>query len=325
MPHCRLFALLALSVLLAACASAPQSRLLETSPPVDVSRQIILDDTPFFPQRAYQCGPAALATMLGHRGIAVTPDELTGQVYLERRKGSLQIEMIATARDHGLLAYRLEPNLAVILREIDAGNPVLVLQDLAYLPWPRWHYAVVVGYDLDDSVLVLRSGTHARLETSLVRFERSWSKAGYWAYVLVPPGVVPATASPLDYVSASHDLEQSGQPELALIALRRARDTWPTESIVRMALGNAAYSTGRYDEAMTAYVEEIEASPEHAAAWNNLAYALASLNCRAEAVQAIRCATRLQPQDENLRRSLTEIENWPAGKAAACGMIECPR
>ena len=40
-----------------------------------------LRDTPFFPQEEYQCGPAALATVLAASGVAVSPDDLTGKVY----------------------------------------------------------------------------------------------------------------------------------------------------------------------------------------------------------------------------------------------------
>jgi hypothetical protein len=30
--------------------------------------------------------------------------------------------------------------------QLEAGRPVLVLQNLALKLWPQWHYAVVVGY-----------------------------------------------------------------------------------------------------------------------------------------------------------------------------------
>jgi hypothetical protein len=35
------------------------------------------------------------------------------------------------------------------LREVAAGNPVLVLQNLSFAWAPVWHYAVVMGYDAD--------------------------------------------------------------------------------------------------------------------------------------------------------------------------------
>ena len=53
--------LAALASLLAGCADSPQ---LADGLPTAASRSIELDATPFFPQEDYQCGPAALATLL---------------------------------------------------------------------------------------------------------------------------------------------------------------------------------------------------------------------------------------------------------------------
>ncbi|MEO7385334.1 MAG: hypothetical protein ABIX37_00195, partial [Gammaproteobacteria bacterium] len=47
-----------------------------------------LTGVPFFPQTIHQCGPAALATVLGASGVIATPDELAPLVYLPGRRGS---------------------------------------------------------------------------------------------------------------------------------------------------------------------------------------------------------------------------------------------
>ena len=52
---------------------------------------------------------AAFAYTLAASGVKMTPDELVPQVYLPARKGSLQVEMLAAARRHGLVAYQLAP------------------------------------------------------------------------------------------------------------------------------------------------------------------------------------------------------------------------
>ena len=74
-------ALLGVAVLLlSACATPPQTAALHTNP--QTRAPVELTGVPFFPQEAYQCGPAALATVLGWSGTAVTPDALTPQVYV---------------------------------------------------------------------------------------------------------------------------------------------------------------------------------------------------------------------------------------------------
>lgn len=155
-----------LFVLLTGCASAPQTQqLLQTSSGLPSHRE--LTDTPFFPQEQYQCGPAALATVLKHSGVETDASALIDEVYLPSRQGSLQIEILASSRRHNRLPFRIPPEMSALLEEIAAGNPVLVLQNLG-LSWaPQWHYAVVVGFDLAHQEIILRSGTEARHRTNM--------------------------------------------------------------------------------------------------------------------------------------------------------------
>jgi hypothetical protein len=57
-----------------------------------------LEDTPFYPQKEYQCGPASLATLLVASGVCVDPDILVPLVYLPGRRGSLQLELMSASR-----------------------------------------------------------------------------------------------------------------------------------------------------------------------------------------------------------------------------------
>ncbi|HJU50574.1 MAG TPA: hypothetical protein VJ575_07595, partial [Pseudogulbenkiania sp.] len=74
--------LLAVVLLLSACATPVVRQQLART---DLPRQVELTDTPFFPQEQYQCGPAALATVLTASGKTVAPEELTSQVYVPAR------------------------------------------------------------------------------------------------------------------------------------------------------------------------------------------------------------------------------------------------
>jgi hypothetical protein len=99
-------------VLLVGCAT-PQSRTLTVAPPEAGKAE--LTEVPFFPQQQYQCGPAALATVMSASGIDITPEQLSRQVYLPQRQGSLQIEMMSAPRRHGMLSLRLAPQLSDVL------------------------------------------------------------------------------------------------------------------------------------------------------------------------------------------------------------------
>lgn len=251
-----------------------------------------LAQVPFHPQSEYQCGPAALATVLGHSGVPRTPGQLVEQVYVPQRKGSLQPEMLGATRRAARLPYVLAPSLKDLLREVANGHPVLVLQNLRWDLLPQWHYAVVVGYDLEQGEVVLRSGTERRLVMSLDAFDRSWARAERWAFVALPPDRLPATAAEHAYVGAVAALERV-VPDAGRQAYERALAAWPGNLFARMALGNAAYRRGDLASAQAAYRQATRDHPEAADAWNNLAQVLHDLDQPAEARAAAQRAVSL--------------------------------
>ena len=278
-------------LLLGGCAT-PQVAMLDARWPTELPAQVELADVPFFPQEDYECGPAALAMVATAAGVDVTPDALVDQVYLPGRKGSLQPEMLAATRRQGLLAYPLKPKVEDILREVAAGHPVLVFQNLAFSIYPVWHYAVVMGFDRERHVLLLHSGRTARMEISMFAFERTWARGQYWAMLALKPGQLPATAEPQAYTAAAATLERTdarGAQQAFAAALQR----WPDDRAALLGAGNTAYALGQRDAAARAYRQAVLKHPDFADGWNNLAQVLLELNRRQEASQAIARAVAL--------------------------------
>jgi len=178
-------ALVAIAPGFGGCASRA---LLTGAAPTPLGAERELVSTPFFPQEIHQCGPAALATVLGASDVDVTPETLVPEVYVPALRGSLQVELLAASRRAARIPYPIEPELGALLAEIDAGRPVLVLQNLGLTIAPRWHYAVVLGYSQRTGEIVLRSGRKERQVTSAARFEHSWARAGRWGFVVLAPG-----------------------------------------------------------------------------------------------------------------------------------------
>jgi tetratricopeptide (TPR) repeat protein len=298
------------TALLTGCA-APQVSALLGQPPAGLPLTAEIAPVPFYPQEDYQCGPAALAAALQHAGRDVTPEALVPQVYVPARRGSLQAEMLAATRRHGLVAYELAPRLEALLREIAAGTPVLVLQNLA-LPWvPQWHYAVAIGYDLGAREIVLRSGVTRRLVMSLDTFERTWVRSGHWAMLALPPERLPETAAALPYLAAVAALER-----VAPAAARRGYETalvrWPDSAAAGIGLGNASYVLGDLAGAAAAYLRATQRHPGSADAWNNLAQALIELGSRDPALAAARRAVALGgPRLATYRETLESILRQP--------------
>jgi len=260
--------------------------------PPDLPPRVDLTAVPFFAQDEYQCGPAALAIALGAAGVERSPAQLVDQVYLPERRGTLQPEMLAAARRAGLLAYPLAPDEASVLREVAAGHPVVILQNLRWDVYPQWHYAVVVGYDLTRDQRYLRSGVERRRVMAGEEFERSWARAGRWAFVALPPERLPATATEADFVTAAAALERAST-EAARRAYLAALVRWPDDLVARIGLGNVAYAGHRLDEAQAQYQLAVEQHPGSADGWNNLAQTLHELGRDAEARRAARRAVAL--------------------------------
>lgn len=250
----------------------------------EIARQSIeISSTPFFPQERYQCGPAALATVLNYSGVSTTPDALRDQVYIPGREGSLQIEILATARRHGRIPYVLNPNLEDLLLELRGGHPVLVLQNLG-LNWaPQWHYAVVIGFDALDQQIILRSGTLERHTMPVKLFERTWRRGNYWAVRLLRPGELPVNALEQRYLQAVVPFERLGDWQATEAAYGAALSRWPRSLVALMGLGNSLYASGHIQQAADAFRDAVEYHPESAAAHNNLAYTLAKLGQTGEA------------------------------------------
>jgi hypothetical protein len=299
-----------LAALLSGCALVP-------APPPAIARgadlpaQAELADVPFFADDRDECGPATLAAALGFAGAPRSVQQLADQVYLPQRQGALQPEMLAAVRRAGLVAYRLRPELRTLLAEVAGGLPVVVLQNLRLDAWPRWHYAVVVGYDLDRGELVLRSGTHERLTVSLAQFDRTWSKSGRWAFVAVPAGRMPATAAEDDYVAAAAALERTDAPA-ARAAYDLALARWPQDLVARIGLGNLAYGARDLPGAQAQYRQATREHPDSGDAWNNLAQVLLEQGEIAQARDCARKAVGLGgPRADDYRETLRAIEQHP--------------
>lgn len=278
---------LLLTLLLSGCASLfPQTAAMRDSGlPPDLPQLAEIKAVPFFPQTEYQCGPAALATALVHAGAKVTPEDLVSQVYIPERKGSLQVEMLAAARRHGMVSYVLAPKFTDLLREIAAGNPVIVLQDLS--PFGGWHYAVAIGYDYDEGKLILRSGETERQLLSFPVHEFAWLRGGYWSMVALPPDRIPATADEDRWLASIAALERTGGSLPARTAYATFLKRWPQNTSAYIGLANAHYAQRDLPAAESVLREAARRDPQAAIVLNNLAQTLSDQNRDEEALPFI--------------------------------------
>lgn len=239
-------------------------------------------------------------TVLQASGADVSLQELVDKVYIPVRKGSLQVEMLAATRTSGRIPYRLDGTLAALLAELQAGRPIVVLQNLGVTAFPRWHFAVVIGIDADGQDVILRSGTDERRVTPFRTFLHTWRRSDYWAFVALQPGELPPRVDRRRYLAAIAGFEQAGNPGRAMAAWAGALERWPGDQVALFGYANALYANGSWDDAARAYESLLALNSDLAVARNNLAMALLRLGRPDQALVQIDAALR-DVEDPQLR------------------------
>ncbi|MEQ8602790.1 MAG: PA2778 family cysteine peptidase [Marivibrio sp.] len=306
----RAAALVFLCAGLAACAGTPVADRLTAAEtrPDDLPVRAELAATPFFAQTAFYCGPAALAAVLNETGLETTPEALGARVFTPGRKGSLQADVVTAARRAGRLVLPVA-SMTEGLEAVAAGDPVLILQNLGLEAAPQWHYAILIGYDLDAETAILRSGTTRRLVEDLATLEHTWRRSGFWGRVAAAPdGPVPTTARAHDWLAEAAGIERAGLGAEALAAYRTGADHWPQDGRFPLALGGALFAQGDLAGAEKALREAVARSPSSDAALNNLAYVRFRQGALEDAEELARRAIDLDgPNREAARETLAEI------------------
>lgn len=107
----------------------------------------LVESVPFRAQESRDdCGPAALASLLGHRGMHLSVAEVTRAVYTPALGGTLLPDMENFARRQGFVTRSGRGDPALLRRQVDAGRPVLIPVETGFSVATRPHYIVVFGY-----------------------------------------------------------------------------------------------------------------------------------------------------------------------------------
>lgn len=329
--------LLAALGLLSGCQTPPQTLQLQSAPPA-IAKQHLISQVPFYPQQDYFCGPTTLAEVAGFYGRRQPPAAIAPQTFIPDLQGTLQIEMAAATRQLGLLAYTQRGSLNQLLRLVAADMPVIVLQNNSVSWWPQWHYAVVIGYDLEQAELILHTGVTPNYRLDIATFERTWQRGQYWLLLMLPPEKSSAALDPFLYTKAAQDL-LSTQPHKAAAgistktgasagvrALETASRQWPDYWLPYFLLGNH-FAKPQPAQALRWFAAGLPAGRRQIAFLNNYALLLSAAGCAEPAMKLMREALQLAPTDANLLDSQRQILSAaPAAKMlpAEAASGQCP-
>lgn len=258
----------------------------DTKIPDSWEPRVELSETPFYPQLEHHCGPAALITVLEASGATPIYEEVADRVYVPGLEGSLQIELMAATRSFERIPFRLPGELRPMLAEVEAGRPVLILQNLGVPSRPAWHYAVVIGYDRDRAEILMRSGKEPRQATATRRWMRQWDWASRWAIVVLEPGQLPVNPQRPSVLRALADFDDHAAAEQRLRAWRSAAELWPDETLAWMGMGNAHYELGALETAASDFEYALAIKSDNWPARLNLVQVMLELDrpCPGQAV-----------------------------------------
>jgi ABC-type bacteriocin/lantibiotic exporter with double-glycine peptidase domain len=150
----------------------------------------LLPGVPFYRQEAYECGPAALATVVNYwhtktgAASATTPEDIVAEIFSPSARGVLGIDLQAYAKKRGFQAHTSTGSIGEIRKQIGQSVPPIILVDYGFSFYQRNHFMVVTGYAVNG--VLANTG---RAENEFIEEEdllRIWKKTGYWMLVVKP-------------------------------------------------------------------------------------------------------------------------------------------
>lgn len=235
-----------------------------------------------YPQEEYYCAPSSIATILEYEKITFNYNDLVKKTFTPKLKGTLQPELKATFRSHGLIPYELDGELKSILTEL-SNTPVIVLFNLGLDGLPKWHYSVLTGYDMGSKKIFMSAPNGSETWMSFEEFERFFEKGGKWAIAPIKPPKLPNSSGEKEVLSAIADMYEVGKKEEAKSAATAWLSKNPNSILAITALGNMYFEDGDYRNATSIYKEALLINEKDPIILNNIAIALLRQNRAKEA------------------------------------------
>ena len=150
-------------------------------------REQRLLSVPFFSDNTDQCGPSALASVLSFWGPPIDPSTLKKEIYLAHLKGSLPMDLLLAAQNHGFRAHLYNGSIDDLKSELRKGHPLVAFINRGFDFFPIGHYVVIGGYDEERQGLYIHSGLAKNQFVRYRHFLKNWDKTQRSTLLVLPP------------------------------------------------------------------------------------------------------------------------------------------
>lgn len=135
----------------------------------------VVSGVPFRAQQSRDdCGPAALISLMAHRGKEVPLENVTSRVHNPALGGTLLPDMENFARLQGFATRSGRGDMELLRLQIDAGRPVAIPVEMGVWLLSRPHYLVVFGYD--EGRFLVHAGLQEKLFIEAGELLSRWEK-----------------------------------------------------------------------------------------------------------------------------------------------------
>jgi len=274
---------------LSGCASLQTVRVAPPAAPTGPGVRY-LESVPPVAQTAYQCGPAALASVMRHWGRAGDADLIGRTLYRRGTRGVLNFMLAQYAHEQGFWAEIHEATPEALRAWLQRDVPPIVMLQVGPFWSPTYHFVVLRGFNDPAQLFYANTGQAETRAIRYAHFVTRSKRAGSWTLIICPPGRVTWTLSGDQAGELGLLLERAGRLDLAERRYGEALAARPTSVPVRFNLANVYLTTHRRPQAKAIYQALIKEQPGWGPASNNLAWIALEENRPQEAVRLIEVA-----------------------------------
>ena len=277
---------------MAGCASLP-SRPVSGPLPSPEEGLFFLAGAPPVEQAAYQCGPAALESVLRYWGVAADAGVLSKTLSSSpRARGVLNIALAQQMKEQGFWTQMESSDLDQLKEWVRRGIPPVIALHVGRFGVPLYHFVVITGFDDQRNLFYLNAGRAGAESLGAAQLDAHWKKIGRWTLIVCPPERVTWPLNGRQAAQLGLLFEKRGDLESAQRWYQTAAEQEPENPAIQFNLANVQMKRGQLQEARALYEELSPRHPGWGPLQNNLAWTRLSLGDTAGAVETVLAAFR---------------------------------